>query len=62
MNTVDDLINILNKYKEYYPEFDKYNICINVANDDDIYPKLKDVCLYINSDIGQVEFFAKTND
>ena len=57
INTVDDLIETLNECKERYPEFGKYVICINAANDDDIYPKLKDPKLYINTDIGQVEIF-----
>lgn len=58
MNTVDDLINVLNRYKEHYPEFGKYIICIDTANPDDVIPKLKGISLYINTDIGQVEFMA----
>ena len=56
MNTVDDLIKVLEDCKKHYPEFGKYVICIDAANEDDKYPNLKDVKLYINTDIGQVEF------
>lgn len=59
MKTVGDLLNILNFYKEHYPEFEKYNICIDVADDNDILPDLREIGLYINSDIGQVEIFAE---
>ena len=56
MQTVDDLIKTLEDCKKRYPEFGKYIICIDAAKDDDTYPNLKDVKLYINTDIGQVEF------
>lgn len=58
MKTIGDLLTILNYYKECYPEFEKYNLCIDVADDDDLLPDLREVGLYINSDIGQVEIFA----
>lgn len=57
MKTVDDLIKTLEECKERYPEFGKYVICIDAAKDEDKYPNLKDVKLYINTDIGQVEIF-----
>lgn len=56
MQTIDDLIKTLEDCKKRYPEFGKYIICIDAANDEDKYPNLKDVKLYINTDIGQVEF------
>ena len=62
MKTVGDLIRVLNYYNSIYPEFEKYNLCINIAADDDIYPNLKDVEMYINSDIGQVELSAITEE
>ena len=34
MRTVGDLIRVLNYYKENYPEFEKYNLCIDVADDE----------------------------
>jgi hypothetical protein len=55
IHTVDDLINVLTDCKNYYPEFGKYNICVNASNPDDIIPTLKEPILYINTDIGQVE-------
>ena len=58
MKTIGDLLTILNYYKEFYPEFEKYNLCIDVADDNDLLPDLREVGLYINSDIGQVEIFA----
>ena len=57
MKTVDDLIKVLEDCKKRYPEFGKYVICIDAAKDEDIYPILKDVKLYINTDIGQVEIY-----
>lgn len=62
MRTVDDLINTLERYKKEYPEFGKYNICIDVSGEDDIIPRLTDVAMYINTDIGQVEFFGECDD
>lgn len=62
MKTVGDLIKVLNYYSSTYPEFEKYNLCINIADDNDIYPNLKDVEIYINSDIGQVEISAVTEE
>lgn len=64
MRTVGDLIRVLNYYKENenYPEFEKYNLCIDVADDDAFLPDFRDIELYINSDIGQVEIGAKTED
>ena len=58
MKTVGELLTILNYYKEHYPEFEKYGLCINVADDDDFIPELKGIGIYINSDIGQVEIYA----
>lgn len=59
MKTVGDLMNELQRLKEQIPEFEKFNLCMNVADDDAIYPDLRDVELYINTDIGQVEIEAK---
>lgn len=58
MKTVGDLMRILNFYNEHYPEFEKYNLCIDVAGDDAIYHDFRDIELYINTDIGQVEISA----
>ena len=58
MKTVGDLMKVLKHYGSIYPEFEKYNLCINIADDNDTYPNLKDVEIYINSDIGQVEMSA----
>ena len=58
MRTIGDLLTILNHYKDNYPEFEKYNLCIDVSPNDDfqgIGPDLRDVKLYVNTDIGQVE-------
>jgi hypothetical protein len=62
MRTVGDLIRVLNYYKENYPEFEKYNLCIDVADDDSYEHDFRDIELYINTDIGQVEIGAKTED
>ena len=62
IQTVDDLINILTDCKNRYPEFDKYIICVNTSNPDDIIPTLKEPMLYINTDIGQVEIYTKDDD
>ena len=62
MKTVGDLMNLLNYYNSIYPEFEKYNLCIDIADGNDIYPNLKDVRIYINSDIGQVEMSAITEE
>lgn len=62
MNTIGDLIKTLEYCKEQYPEFEKYNLCIDVAPDDAKYPDLKAVCIFIDSDIGQVEIMAKIDD
>ena len=62
MKTVGDLIRVLNYYNSIYPEFEKYNLCMNIADDNDIYPNLKEVEVYINSDIGQVEMSAITEE
>ena len=55
MKTVGDLLRVLNWYKENYPEFEKYNLCIDVADGDSLVHNFKDIELYINTDIGQVE-------
>ena len=62
IRTVDDLINILEKYKERYPEFGKYIICVNASLPDDIIPTLKEPMLYINTDIGQVEIYTEDDE
>lgn len=62
MKTVGDLIKVLNYYSSILPEFEKYNLCIDISDDNDIYPILKDVEIYINSDIGQVEISAITEE
>ena len=58
MKTVGDLIRTLEYWKEQYPEFEKYNLCMDVAPDDAKYPDLRDICMFIDSDIGQVEIMA----
>jgi hypothetical protein len=55
LTTVDDLLNVLNMYKELYPEFGKYAICIDAADNDAKLPDLKSIEVHIDSDIGQVE-------
>lgn len=55
MRTVGDLIRVLNYYAENYPEFEKYNLCIDVADDNSYLHDFRDIELYINTDIGQVE-------
>ena len=62
MKTVGDLMELLNYYNTIYPEFEKYNLCIDIADGNDTYPNLKDVRIYINSDIGQVEMSAITEE
>ena len=62
MRTVGDLIKVFNYYSSILPEFEKYNLCIDISDDNDIYPNLKDVEIYINSDIGQVEMSAITEE
>lgn len=59
MKTIGDLLNVLNFYKEFYPDFEKYNLCIDVADGNDVLPVLKEIGIFINSDIGQVEIFAE---
>ena len=58
MKTVGDLIKVLNYYSSIYPEFEKYNLCIDAADEDSIVHDFRDIVLYINSDIGQVEISA----
>lgn len=55
LTTVDDLLNVLNMYKELYPEFGKYAICIDAADKDAKLPDLKSVVMFVDSDNGQVE-------
>ena len=62
MRTVGDVIRVLNYYKDNYPEFEKYNLCIDVADDDSYKHDFRDIELYINSDIGQVEVGYSDND
>ena len=62
IQTVDDLINTLEKCKELYPEFGKYIICVDASKPNDIIPTLKEPKLYINTDIGQVEIFTDDID
>ena len=62
IHTVDDLINVLTDYKNRYPEFGKYNICVNASNPDDNIPTLKEPMLYINTDIGQVEIYTEDDE
>ena len=62
IQTVNDLINVLTDYKNLYPEFGKYNICVNASNPDDIIPTLKEPLLYINTDIGQVEIYTEDDE
>ena len=61
MRTVGELLETLLYYKENYPEFEKYNVCIDIAPEDAEYPILKDINLYVNTDIGQVEIMPKNN-
>lgn len=61
LTTVDDLLNVLNMYKERYHEFGKYAICIDAADEDAKLPNLKSVALFIDSDIGQVELCPDSN-
>lgn len=58
IKTVGDLMRILNFYNERYSEFEKYNLCIDAAGEDSIIHDFRDIVLYINSDIGQVEIMA----
>ena len=55
MRTVGDLIRVLNYYAENYPEFEKYNLCIDVADDNSYLHDFRDIELYINTDIGKFE-------
>ena len=55
MRTVGELLETLLYYKENYPEFEKYNLCMDIAPDEAEYPDLRDITLYVNTDIGQVE-------
>lgn len=59
MRTVDDLMKVLEFYDSNFPEFRKFNLCMDVAPDYVEKPDLRDVNLYINTDIGQVEIYAK---
>jgi hypothetical protein len=61
LTTVDDLLNALNTYKEHYPDFGKYAICIDAADEDAKLPDLKSVTVFIDSDIGQVELCPDSN-
>lgn len=56
--TVGDLLEIINYYKEHYSEFEKYDVCLDISRPNDELPNLKTPRLYVNTDIGQVEFFV----
>jgi hypothetical protein len=60
--TVDDLIKTLEDCKKKYTEFGKYIVCIDVSKEHEVVPKLKDIKLYINTDIGQVEIYGENDD
>lgn len=62
ISTVDDLIEILEKYKKRFSEFGKYIICVNDSNPDDVIPTLKPPKLYINTNIGQVEIYTDDDE
>ena len=55
-------MRILNFYNEHYPEFEKYNLCIDAADEDSIVHDFTVIVLFINSDIGQVEMSAITEE
>lgn len=59
MRTVDDLMKVLEFYDSNLPEFRKFSLCMDVAPDYVEMPDLRDVNLYINTDIGQVEIYPK---
>ena len=62
MKTVGDLLRVLNYYKENYPEFEKYILCTDVADGDSFEHDFRDIEIYINTDIGQVEIGASDNE
>ena len=62
IQTVDDLIKVLEDCKNRYSEFGKYIICVNASKPDDIIPTLKEPMLYINTDIGQVEIYTEDEE
>ena len=62
MKTIGDLLRVLNYYKENYPEFEKYLLCIDASPDDEVYHDFRDIELYINSDIGQVEIMISDEE
>lgn len=62
MKTIGDLIRVLDYYKENYPEFEKYILTIDAADDDSLTHDFRDVEMYINTDIGQVELSYSDKD
>lgn len=62
MNTVGDLLRVLNYYKDNYPEFEKYILTIDAADDDSLTHDFRGVELYVNTDIGQVEISYTEKD
>lgn len=59
MNTVRDFINVLEKLPE---EQKDYILCIDAADGYESIPRLRNVALYINTDIGQVEIEPQYTD
>ena len=62
MQTVGDLMEVLEFYDSNFPEFRKFSLCMDVAPDYAEMPDLRDINLYINTDIGQVEIYAKMDE
>lgn len=55
IQTIGDLLKILTIYKDKYPEFEKYLLCVDQAPKCLSFHDLRDIELYINTDIEQVE-------
>lgn len=55
-------MKVLEFYDSNFPEFRKFSLCMDVAPDYVEMPDLRDVNLYINTDIGQVEIYAKMGE
>ena len=62
MKTIGDLIKVLDYYKENYPEFEKYILTIDAADGDSLTHDFRNVEMYINTDIGQVELSYSDKD
>lgn len=62
MKTIGDLIKVLDYYKENYPEFEKYILTIDAADEESLTHDFRDVEMYINTDIGQVELSYSDKD